>query len=102
MTTLGTRRDIVAHPPENRRGMGGGLNAGDVQPRQRLGVPQNGLQLRLENRHLVVTQFKAREIGDIADIDVAVGHGRNVGKQAPVSKCQVAGNRDCKNNFRIL
>jgi hypothetical protein len=72
--------------------VGGGLDAGDVQFRKRLGVMQNGLQLRLKGRHLVIAQFETGEIGDVADIDVAVRHGWNVGKRRLFSKCQVCQN----------
>ena len=83
--------DVIAHPVKYGRGVGRGFDAGDVQLRERLGVQQDRLKLGLESCDLLVGQFKAGEIRNVADIDVTVRHGRKVGNQEAISKCQVAG-----------
>jgi hypothetical protein len=51
----------------------------------------------LKDRHLLIAQFETGEIGDVADIDVALRHARSVWKRAPLSKCQVC--RKCSGNI---
>ena len=69
-------RVVLAHFSKHRAGVGGGFDAGDVELRQRLDMAEDRLELRLESGDLFIGQFEAGEIGDVADIDVAVRHGR--------------------------
>ena len=68
--------DIVTHPAENGGGVGGFIDPGDVELRERLHVAEDGFELRLEFCDLGLREFEAGEIRDVADIDGTVRHGR--------------------------
>jgi hypothetical protein len=89
-------RRVIAHFPENGTGVGGRLDAGNVEFRERFDVAQDGFELRLERGHLFVGEFEAGEIGDVANVDVAVRHGRERLEtarvfQVPSAACQKDG-----------
>jgi hypothetical protein len=69
-------RRVIAHFPENGTRVGVRLDAGNVEFRERFDVAQDGFELGLESGELFVGEFEAGEIGDVADVDVAVRHGR--------------------------
>jgi len=66
--------NIGTHPVKHRSGVGGGIDAIDIESRERLGVFENRLKLGLEDGHLFIAELKAGEIGNITDVDVAVRH----------------------------
>jgi hypothetical protein len=69
-------RRVIAHFPENGTGVCGRLDAGNVEFRQGFDLTQDGFELGLESGDLFVGEFEAGEIGDVANVDVAVRHGR--------------------------
>ena len=66
--------DVFAHHVVDRDGVGGRLDAFDVEAAEALGVAENGVQLRLEGRAFLVAQFEPGEAGDVADVDMFGGH----------------------------
>jgi hypothetical protein len=95
-------RDVLTHAAENGYRVGGGIDSLDVELGQGLDVLEDGFQLWLEQGDFLVGEFEAGEIGDIADVDVTVRHGRSVVKWRLVSKCQVARMKNFKNFFKFF
>ena len=84
-------RDVRAHAVEGGGWMGGGFDAGDIEFRQGFGVAEDGFELGLEGGHFLRGEFEAGEVGNIADVNLPVRHGRRIGKAWRVSKCEVGG-----------
>ena len=68
-------RRIFAHLTEDCAGMCAEINSGKVDFRQSLDVAEDGFELVLEGGDFLGTEFKAGEIGDVTDVDVAVRYG---------------------------
>jgi hypothetical protein len=75
---------VVAHFSENLGGVCGGVDAGDFEFRKGLDVVDDGFELWLEGCDFLVGEFEAGEIGDVADVDVAVRHGSERQKVAGI------------------
>jgi hypothetical protein len=98
-------RDVITHAAEDMGGVGAGVDAGDVEFRERFDVAEDRFQLGLEGGDFRIGEFEAGKIGDVTDIDVAVRHGRSVWKRRGFSKCQVRGMKKMQeflNNFERL
>ena len=95
-------RRVIAHFPESSTRVGGRLDAGNVEFRQGFDLAQDGFELRLESGDLFVGEFEAGEIGDVADVDVAVRHGRERLERTRVFQVPSAAREKDEKVFRIL
>ena len=84
----GFRRDafarlVLAHHVIDGRGVGGGLDAGDIERREGFGVTEDCLELPLENGAFSFSQFEPGQAGDMVDINVLGGHRGRIGEERP-------------------
>jgi len=68
-------RGVVAHFSKNFGGVRGGVDAGNFEFRKGFDVIDDCFELRLEGGDFIVGEFEAGEVGDVADVDVALRHG---------------------------
>ena len=74
-------RLVLAHHVIDGRGVGGGLDAGDVEGGEGFGMAEDGLELPLENGAFFLIQFEPGQAGDIADVNVLRGHRGRIGEE---------------------
>ena len=74
-------RLVLAHDVIDGRGVGGGLDAGDIEGGEGFSVAEDGLELPLENGAFFLIQFEPGQAGDIADINVLRGHRGRIGEE---------------------
>ena len=71
-------RDVFAHFVRKIVGMGGWLDAFDVDFGKFFDVRHDVLKLPAKTGDFFFAQIDASEVGDIADIDVGISHGRRM------------------------
>ena len=67
-------RDILADPVGIDGGMAGGLNALDVDFGEFFDMLHDPGELGAKAFHFLVAQINAREVGNVTDVDLVVGH----------------------------
>lgn len=82
-------RDVIAHGAEDRGGVGGGLDAGNVERGKGLDMAEDGIELALKGGDLRIGEVEAGEIGDVADVDVGLRHEWSLGDGGGGAKFQL-------------
>ena len=72
---------VLAHDVVDGRGIGGGLDAGDIKGGEGFGVAEDGIELRLEDGAFGFGQFEPGEAGDMANFNVLGGHRGRIGEE---------------------
>jgi len=82
-------RGVIAHGAEDGGGVGGGLDAGNVERGEGLDMAEDGIELALECGDLRIGEVEAGEICDVADVDVGLRHGWRLGNGGGGAKFQL-------------